>query len=72
MPLARGLNCSFKFDETVGDTDGKALVAVVPLYHPAAGEKYATLMIGNNDLWIAAHALAAGFILVTNNEKELP
>jgi tRNA(fMet)-specific endonuclease VapC len=27
-------------------------------------------MIGNNDLWIAAHALAAGLILVTNNEKE--
>jgi tRNA(fMet)-specific endonuclease VapC len=27
-------------------------------------------MIGNNDLWIAAHALAAGFTLVTNNEKE--
>jgi len=28
-------------------------------------------MIGNNDLWIAAHALAARLILVTNNEKEL-
>jgi predicted nucleic acid-binding protein len=28
-------------------------------------------MIGNNDLCIAAHALAAGFVLVTNNEKEL-
>jgi tRNA(fMet)-specific endonuclease VapC len=27
-------------------------------------------MIGNNDLWIAAHALAAKLILVTNNEKE--
>jgi tRNA(fMet)-specific endonuclease VapC len=27
-------------------------------------------MIGNNDLWIAAHALAAGLTLVTNNEKE--
>jgi tRNA(fMet)-specific endonuclease VapC len=26
--------------------------------------------IGNNDLWIAAHALAARLILVTNNEKE--
>ena len=26
--------------------------------------------IGNNDLWIAAHALAAGLILVTNNERE--
>lgn len=27
-------------------------------------------MIGNNDLWIAAHALVSGLILVTNNEKE--
>ena len=27
-------------------------------------------MIGNNDLWIAAHALAAELILVTNNMKE--
>jgi tRNA(fMet)-specific endonuclease VapC len=27
-------------------------------------------MIGNNDLCIAAHALAAGLVLVTNNEKE--
>lgn len=26
--------------------------------------------IGNNDLWIAAHALAAKLILVTNNESE--
>jgi len=26
--------------------------------------------IGNNDLWIAAHAVAAGLTLVTNNEKE--
>ena len=26
--------------------------------------------IGNNDLWIAAHAKVAGLILVTNNEKE--
>jgi tRNA(fMet)-specific endonuclease VapC len=27
-------------------------------------------MIGDNDLWIAAHALASGLTLVTNNEKE--
>lgn len=26
-------------------------------------------VIGNNDLWIASHALAAGLTLVTNNEK---
>ena len=28
------------------------------------------LTIGNNDLWIAAHAKAGDFVLVTNNEKE--
>ena len=27
-------------------------------------------MIGNNDLWIAAHAKAQRWILVTNNERE--
>lgn len=27
-------------------------------------------IIGNNDLWIAAHALSAELILVTNNVKE--
>jgi tRNA(fMet)-specific endonuclease VapC len=27
-------------------------------------------MIGNNDLWIAAHAVAARLILITNNERE--
>jgi tRNA(fMet)-specific endonuclease VapC len=27
-------------------------------------------LIGNNDLWIAAHAIAAHLTLVTNNEKE--
>lgn len=27
-------------------------------------------MIGNNNLWIAAHAVVAGLTLVTNNENE--
>ena len=27
-------------------------------------------MIGNNDLWIATHALTADLILITNNESE--
>jgi len=44
-----------------------------------AAEAYGTIraelerkgqMIGNNDLWIAAHAKAAGLTLVTNNERE--
>ena len=44
-----------------------------------AAEAYGTIraelerkgqMIGNNDLWIAAHARAAALTLVTNNERE--
>lgn len=55
-----------------------SLLPVMPLpVH--AGEVYGALraaleakgeMIGNNDLWIAAHAKAAGLTLVTNNERE--
>ena len=54
------------------------LLPVLPLPEEAA-ERYGAIradleakgqMIKNNDLWIAAHALAAGLILVTNNEKE--
>jgi len=45
----------------------------------SAGETYGFIradlaargeMIGNNDLWIAAHALASGLTLVTNDERE--
>jgi tRNA(fMet)-specific endonuclease VapC len=44
-----------------------------------AAEAYGTIraelerkgkMIGNNDVWIAAHAVAAGLTLVSNNERE--
>ncbi|MGC2324315.1 MAG: type II toxin-antitoxin system VapC family toxin [Terriglobales bacterium] len=54
------------------------LLPALPLPETAA-EAYGTIraeleaggtMIGNNDLWIAAHAVAAGLILVTNNERE--
>ncbi|MCC7516823.1 MAG: type II toxin-antitoxin system VapC family toxin [Pseudomonadales bacterium] len=54
------------------------LVQVAPL-PSRAGEHYGQIraalqqtgqMIGNNDLWIAAHARAEGWIVVTNNERE--
>jgi tRNA(fMet)-specific endonuclease VapC len=55
-----------------------SLLRVLPL--PLnAGRSYGALraeleaggrVIGNNDLWIAAHATAANLILVTNNERE--
>jgi tRNA(fMet)-specific endonuclease VapC len=57
------------------------LIALMPaLALPEeAAEAYGTIraeleskgeMIGNNDLWIAAHAMAVGLTLVTNNERE--
>ena len=56
------------------------LMGLLPVVeHPMrAGEFYASIraalaaegeMIGNNDLWIAANANAAGLILVTNNAR---
>lgn len=53
-------------------------IEVVPLTL-AAGEHYGEIraalqgagrIIGNNDLWLAAHARAEGWVLVTNNERE--
>jgi hypothetical protein len=43
-----------------------------PPFHPCPRntQKFRGQMIGNNDLWIAAHAKAAGMTLVTNNERE--
>ena len=54
------------------------MIQVLPLPMEAAAE-YATVRatlgragkpIGQNDLWIAAHALAENLTLVTNNERE--
>jgi tRNA(fMet)-specific endonuclease VapC len=55
-----------------------SLVGVMPL-PVEAGRNYGKIrcfleakgqIIGSNDLWIAAHALSAKLILVTNNERE--
>ena len=55
-----------------------SLLPALPLPE-TAGETYGTIrahleakgaMIGNNDLWTAAHALASNLTLVTNNERE--
>lgn len=54
------------------------LLEVLPLPVSAAehyGQVRASLQrvgrpIGGNDLWIAAHALAEGYVLVTHNTKE--
>ena len=56
----------------------EASIQVAPLTE-AVGQHYGQIRsslersgtpIGNNDLWIAAHARAEGWILVTNNERE--
>lgn len=56
----------------------QSAIQVMPLTH-AVGENYGQIRsslertgqpIGNNDLWIAAHARAEGWVLVTNNERE--
>jgi tRNA(fMet)-specific endonuclease VapC len=55
----------------------EASIQIVPLTE-TAGKHYGQIRagleirgsIGNNDLWIAAHARAEGWILVTNNESE--
>ena len=47
-------------DARVGEQYGKIRAALEYIGRP----------IGNNDLWIAAHALAEGIVLVTNNEAE--
>ena len=55
-----------------------ATIEVMPVPE-SAGEHYGQIRavlqrqgqpIGNNDLWLAAHARAEGWILVTNNERE--
>ncbi|RST47794.1 type II toxin-antitoxin system tRNA(fMet)-specific endonuclease VapC [Variovorax sp. MHTC-1] len=54
------------------------VIQVAPLTE-AVGQHYGQIRsvlerkgqpIGNNDLWIAAHARAEGWVLVTNNERE--
>ena len=73
---------SISVDVVVNDATehSRELVNLLPLSLPeTAGETYGMIraqleskgeMIGNNDLWIAAHALAARLTLVTNNERE--
>ncbi len=56
----------------------RSFVPVLPIPENA-GRTYGTIRtsleskgrpIGNNDLWIASHAKAAGLTVVTNNERE--
>ncbi|MBK5105264.1 MAG: type II toxin-antitoxin system VapC family toxin [Burkholderiales bacterium] len=61
-------------------TIGELIEAFQPLPLPVeAGQAYGSIkeslrakgqIIGENDLWIASHALAGGYVLVTNNMRE--
>lgn len=78
--LRHGAERSTRRESVVESLDEfAALVSVEPL-PKAAGQEYGAIRaaleasgtpIGNNDLWIAAHARAAGLTLITNNESEL-
>lgn len=68
-------------DRNVAMRGLKELTRVIPVLSlpDAAAEAYGAMRtkletsgrsIGNNDLWIAAHAVAAGLVLVSNNERE--
>jgi tRNA(fMet)-specific endonuclease VapC len=78
--LSYGAEKSAQRDRNVALVDEIAgQIAVLPL-PKAAGAIYGKLRAnlerkgeiigGNNDLWIAAHAIAADLILVTNNTRE--
>jgi len=56
----------------------ESTMQIAPLTE-SAGEHYGQIraalqrsgqLIGNNDIWLAAHARAEGWVLVTNNERE--
>lgn len=77
--LQFGVEKSQKREESLKTLDQLAkLIQISPLPEKA-GECYGKirnqlqkmgLMIGNNDLWIAAHAMAESWTLVTNNVRE--
>ena len=77
--LRFGAEKSTRRDETFATL--VRLNELIPVIEPATevGETYGMLRarieragtpIGNNDLWIAAHALSLGVTLVSNNTRE--
>ena len=77
--LAFGAEKSHRREQAIaGLNELLTLLPILPL--PAdAGMRYGAIravlerrgeIISSNDLWIAAHAIAAGLILVTNNDRE--
>ena len=77
--LANGAEKSRQRDKVLALLEELATMLPVMPLPETAGQSYGAIRaaleakgepIGNNDLWIAAHAKAAGLIVVTNNERE--
>ena len=77
--LRFGAEKSQQRERALSSIKGLAAHIAVAALPEAAGEHYGQIRaalqmsgqpIGNNDLWIAAHARAEGYILVTNKERE--
>src|SRR5256885_1252427 len=77
--LAYGAEKSVERGRATADLDRLIGVIAVETLPQDAGKIYGSLrallapkgrLIGPNDLWIAAHALARDLTLVTNNERE--
>jgi tRNA(fMet)-specific endonuclease VapC len=77
--LAYGAAKSVRRSEAIAQLDELRRAVPVAALPETAAEIYGAIradletrgqQIGNNDIWIAAHALAANLTLVTNNERE--
>jgi tRNA(fMet)-specific endonuclease VapC len=77
--LAYGAEKSAEFQRGAAELEELTELIPVEMLPEQAGKLYGRVrailaprgrLIGPNDLWIAAHALARDFILVTNNERE--
>jgi tRNA(fMet)-specific endonuclease VapC len=77
--LRAGVEKSRAREQAVGILDELTALIPVQALPATAGIAYGAIraalerrgdVIGNNDLWIAAHARAADLTLVTNNERE--
>lgn len=77
--LAYGAQKSQSREQAIEQLAELAALLPVMATPPLAGQFYGSMraaleaggeLIGNNDLWIAAHAKAAELALITNNERE--
>lgn len=77
--LRYGAEKSVRRDEALATLERLAERIKVLALDAAAGAEYGRVRkeleevgrpLGNNDTWIAAHALAAELVLVTNNQRE--